>query len=346
MPERAIIDRILHAGVQAPSGDNTQPWSFRIEEGSIAIHAHPELDHPVLNVEGRGTWLATGALIENIVIAAQHEGYEAAVRLFERDGETARISFAPAREKGHRLHSAIEKRHTHRGAYAASLSPEELAALRVHAEEECRIELIDEPHDISAIAQAAVAMEESALRTKKLHYHFFRSILWNSSDNAAGKTGLYIRTTELPPPVQALFRLIRHWPIMRVFSLLGLPRLAAAQNAAVYASSGAMAAIILKRTEPRDFIAAGRCMQRVWLAATEAGLAAQPLAGLIYLEEYVRRTDDAEFDEAMRQRIYTARGIMRAASREGSDTMAMMLRIGVPKSGATARSKRRKPTII
>lgn len=346
MLDRSIMERIIFSGVHAPSGDNTQPWSFRIDGPAIIVYAHPELDHPILNVDDRGTLLATGALIENMVIAARQEGLHASVQLFEREGETARLVLSYEGDTGHELFEAIRMRHTHRGEYHEDLDADALRALAVEPEPHCTLRLITDRKSIREIADSAVAMEESALTTKKLHFHFFRSILWSASDNDRGRSGLFIKTTELPPPVQALFRLIRHWPIMRVFQHLGLPALAAKQNAAVYSASGAIAVISVDRTEPRDFISAGRTMQRLWLAAAKRGLGAQPLAGLIYLAEYVARTDDPDIEPDLKKKIFTAQASMHRISGVKQDTIAMMLRIGTPRKGASARARRRPAKIL
>ncbi|TSC63564.1 MAG: hypothetical protein Athens041674_53 [Parcubacteria group bacterium Athens0416_74] len=346
MIDRDVISRILHAGVQAPSGDNSQPWSFKIDGDAIIVLCHPQMDHPVLNVDARGTYLATGALIENMVIAARHEGLDASVRYFERDGETARMVLSYGSEKGHHLYPAIANRHTHRGAYETPLDASSLELLTVETEEHCRMTLITKPAAIRRIAEASTLMEETALSIKKLHYLFFKSLLWSVRENESGTPGLFIKTTELPAPVQGMFRVIRHWPLMRIFHVLGLPKAAAKSNAEVYASSGAIAALFVTRTEPQDFIAAGRCMQRIWLSATHAGLSAQPLAGLIYLAEYVARTDDQEIGAELKQRIRAARKVLSDTTEERGDTMAMMLRIGIPKQHASSRSKRRPPVIL
>lgn len=346
MIDRGIIQKILVAGVAAPSGDNTQPWSFSVDGDAIIINMHPQMDHPILNVESRGTLLATGALLENIAIAARHEGLDASIRVFEREGETARIVLSYGTDKGHALHHTIHARHTNRGIYAKHLSDEHADVLSSHNEEHCRLVVVSDTKQISQIAEAASMMEETALRTRKLHNLFFKSILWKSHENEAGTTGLYIKTTELPPPIQALFRLIRHWPIMRTLNALGFPKLAAKSNASVYAASGAILAILLDRTEPRDFISAGRLMQRVWLTAEHHGLAAQPLAGLLYLAEYVARSNDSDIDESLKKRILTAKEEIARIIVSGGDTIAMMLRIGVPERTASARTRRRPPRIV
>ena len=89
------IKKIIEVAVNAPSGSNSQPWRFKVREGVIEIIAEPEKDHPILNFRNRGTWIAHGALIENIVILASAFGYKAGVSIFPNKNEkniTARIS--------------------------------------------------------------------------------------------------------------------------------------------------------------------------------------------------------------------------------------------------------------
>lgn len=341
----AQIERILRAAVTAPSGDNSQPWSFTVTGNDIVIHAHTDKDHPILNVAGRGTLLATGAAIENITIAAKHEGFDTIVESFDDSLWSTRMTFAPA-TPGHDRVRALYERHTNRHPYQSTLALGDYEALAgVRAEPHCRVILVTEPTLIRRIAAASTLMEETALRTRKIHSLFFDSIIWRHKDNEQGVSGLFIKTTELPPPVQGLFRLIRHWSVMRLFHAVGFHKLAAKANASVFSQSGACIAVSLDRMTPQDFVSAGRCMQRIWVEATHRGLAAQPLAGLLYLAEYVARTDDADIDADLRKRILAAREEIAGIFQVPAYTLAIMLRVGIPKKPASARAKRRAPLV-
>jgi len=68
MDIKPIITEILNLAVEAPSGDNTQPWRFVVNKNIIFIHKRP--------IEGVHDWgnynllITHGTLIENINIAA------------------------------------------------------------------------------------------------------------------------------------------------------------------------------------------------------------------------------------------------------------------------------------
>lgn len=345
MIERERIERIVSTGVHAPSGDNSQPWSFHIEHDVLDIFAHSDEDHAILNIDARGTYLAIGALIENIAISAEHDGLSAYVVLFPDDKTAARITFIESSASGHRLYDAIRARHTHRGPYGLPESPPVASLKHIH-EPHCTVEVVTDEHAIRAIAQSVSVMEEVALATRKLHRLFFDSILWDAKANSTGAPGLFIKTTELPKPIQVLFRLIRYWPVQRFFNALGLPKAAAGANAAVYERSAAIVAILVKDTQAEDYIHAGRCMQRAWLQLTAEGFVAQPLAGLLYLAEYLERTEDADFDSTLAARALAARTSIEEQLGAARGGVAMLLRCGHPLAPATARSKRRAPRYV
>ncbi len=76
------FERILTAGNSAPSGENCQPWHFVVRGASIEVHLLPERDQSAYAWGQRASYLANGAAIENMVIAASAEGYRVIVNYF------------------------------------------------------------------------------------------------------------------------------------------------------------------------------------------------------------------------------------------------------------------------
>lgn len=341
--DRTTIERILEHAVWAPSGDNSQPWSFTIDGTHLMVWSHAENDHPIFNVEQRGTYIATGALVENIVHAAAEEGLACTVSITEQE-PCVTIDFSPGSTRTHTTVLTIRNRHTNRGAYETALDDTTLEKIRaVEPVSPCRISIVQDRKQIETIATAASVMEETALQTRKLHEAFFKSIFFDAERNTAGHPGLYIKTTELPPPIQLLFRLMRHWPVMRALNAIGFYKIAASGNAAVYTQSAAILAITTPTHSRADIIAVGRTMQRLWLRATELNLAAQPLAGLLYLAEYLSRNNDPEFTHSLSERALEARQQIAQVLNAEPSQVAMLLRIGKPRHSATARAGRRPP---
>ncbi|MGD8241945.1 MAG: ThiF family adenylyltransferase, partial [Desulfobacterales bacterium] len=82
-----IADYILQAAIRAPSGDNCQPWRFRVDQNRISLHLRPEVDRSLFNVDQYASLIACGAAVENMRLAASRYGFEARVNLFSLSSE-------------------------------------------------------------------------------------------------------------------------------------------------------------------------------------------------------------------------------------------------------------------
>jgi len=78
VPGLGIAEQILNLARWAPSGDNTQPWRFRIESPDhIVVLGRDTREHCVYDLRGEASRLAHGALLECIAIAASQHGLRA-----------------------------------------------------------------------------------------------------------------------------------------------------------------------------------------------------------------------------------------------------------------------------
>ena len=118
---RAMIAR----AVQAPSSHNTQPWTFRVDEGRIELRADRTRALPANDPDDRELVISCGCALLNLRVAAAAEGFAARVELMPAPDDPdllARVSFAgnaqPSVEDAH-LAPFIEGRRTYRQAFAA-----------------------------------------------------------------------------------------------------------------------------------------------------------------------------------------------------------------------------------
>ena len=78
MSDSSIAEQILTLARWAPSGDNTQPWRFKIEaDDHIVVLGHDTREHCVYDLRGEASRLAHGALLECIALAASRHGLRA-----------------------------------------------------------------------------------------------------------------------------------------------------------------------------------------------------------------------------------------------------------------------------
>jgi len=69
-------EELIQTAIKAPSGHNTQPWKFRVEENAIIIYPYNERTLPVVDADNHALFISLGCALENLVIAAQHFGFK------------------------------------------------------------------------------------------------------------------------------------------------------------------------------------------------------------------------------------------------------------------------------
>lgn len=346
------LRNILEIAVHAPSGHNYQPWQFLIQGNTIHIHNIPERDTTLFNFRQRGSFIAHGALIENIIIAARTHGYAAQVKLFpdlHNPNLIASVVFEPTPSKTNEpLYEYIRTRSTNRKPY-------KVLPLQKHHREDLlktptevadgEIRLIEDRTLLESLAEILTLNEMLVLQNFHMHQSLFPHILWNAKEDQERKLGLYLKTFELPPPGRVMFRLLQHWPITKQLAKLGLPKIVAKQNKKLYASSSAIGVILLKDEANQDFITGGRIMQRMWLKSTKNGLSVQPVTGLLYLAQRVLSDDQKYFTNKEKKLIIDAYERIKNVFQIKNEVMMMIFRIGYGDQ-PSARAQKLAPQFI
>jgi len=169
------IKKILEVAVHAPSGENCQPWRFSVRKNEIDIFNIPERDQSLYNYGQMASYVAHGALIENILIASSAFGYRAKLNLFPEVGDPNLVAIVfleqgtPVEDP---LHRYIQRRCTNRKPYnTAPLSTDQLAAFTAVAEEIAggKLILIQDRKKIKTLARAGSVNEQVMLSNEFLH---------------------------------------------------------------------------------------------------------------------------------------------------------------------------------
>jgi len=282
------IKEIIIASVNAPSGSNSQPWRFETSGDQINVIAEPKKDHPILNYKNRGTWIAHGALIENIKIAAGALGFKTEIKIFPDPANpnlTAQIKLFEATSLEKELFQVIPERTTNRKKYDLNpLTFEQKKYLGQAVEEvgdEVRVIWIEDINQINRLCQAGAANEIVTLENQKLHELFFDEVVWSREEEQKKMGGLSVETMELKPPEKFGLKLFKHWSIMSKLAKFGLTKKIAAGNAKNYATTPLMGLVAVKNDD-RDFIIAGRVIERIWLKATRLGFSFHLITGTMF----------------------------------------------------------------
>ncbi|MST04169.1 MAG: hypothetical protein EXS49_01195 [Candidatus Pacebacteria bacterium] len=329
------IKKILDISVNAPSGSNSQPWRFEVKENIINIIALPEKDHPILNFNFRGTWVAHGALIENIIITSSSLGYKADFKIFP-DKSNSNITAQIKLEKDisikkDELFDFIPKRSTNRNKFKdINLTSDQESEFLDSIPEisNGRIVFISD-RDLMKSVGGALSMNEVVMfENENLHKLFFNEIVWNKEEEKKRGGGLYIETMGLKFPGNIFIKLFKNWKWMSIANKLGIAKKIAQDNAKNYSSGSVLGSIIVK-DEDQEFITAGRLLERIWLKAEKFGMGLQLITGILFLSRAIKTGSGSLFSKDQIDLINTSHDRISAIFKPNNDeTIALVFRIG------------------
>jgi hypothetical protein len=346
------IKEILEDGVRAPSGENCQPWRFVVSGEKVSLFNVPEADMSLYNVHQHGSYIAHGALLENVRLSAQKYGFSTQVYLFPSQADethVADILFTKCSHDEDALYSAIATRCTNRKDFDGTLlTLEEKSFLKNTAEGLASygsFMIIDDMARMGALGQALAMHEKVLFENKSMHDFFYDHVLWNKQDeDKAG--GFFIDTLEFLPHQLKAVKLLKHWSILKVMNtLFGVSRAISKDNGKKYAASGSFGVFSMRRNTKEDYVYFGMLLERVWLTATKHGIAVHPCNGTLYLMEYIKHTDGDNLSENQKVDIHEAyRTLTTIIKPTNDETISFIVRLGKAEK-PTAVAKRLSPRI-
>jgi hypothetical protein len=283
------LTTILKSGILAPSVDNCQPWSFVIQGTTIDLFLDRQRAEFFGDYQFTASYVTFGTVIENMTVAAAHEKCTLKVDHFPvgSHGPVARLTLLhPADVKQDcDLFSVIAARCTNRRPYSrVSLTAETVTALQnIALPSGARLHLIQDRRAIASVARQAAAIDSIIFNHKQLHFNLFRWLRWDDRSVETSKDGLPLKSLELKSLDAFFLRCMAWWPFQRICNLIGVNHVIGLINSRLLVNAGALAAITMDVTTPEAYIQGGQAMERVWLSATNLGLAVHPFGGLPFL---------------------------------------------------------------
>lgn len=297
---------IAALGTLAPSAHNAQPWTltWRRDEAQLECRHDPARDLPSLDFEHGATWVAFGALVENIELAAAHLGLRADTRVWP-SGDDARlvctVAFAPEpRPRPSSLVPHIVSRVTNRRREQRRPLGEQ-AAQRLGtacAEAGARLQLLCADGALADIGELMGAADRLSLLNRAMHHDVMRGYRWTPEEVRAAPYGLDIATAELTAAERAVFSLLRQWRVLECLAEIGGGRALADLSRTAVASASAVGLLTVPGTSRESYLCGGRAMQRMWLTAAADGIAVHPITTLPYLFARLERGAGSGLDPA------------------------------------------------
>jgi nitroreductase len=279
------ITRPLHAAILAANPHDTQPWLFQVKDNSITLFADRARHLGSFDPFRREMHLGLGAAVENLVVAATAFGFSASVTPVEgrltlspdnAPKAAARIVLRSMPAERGALFAAIAQRHTNRGPYRPdqAVGAETLHRLAgLVSDDSVRAIFVTDKVARSELGALIIAATVRIVGDPQMSAD---SALWfrtGRREIAAHKDGVTVDASGASPFLTAMSKMLPDLDS----KLADEYWLATTRDTQVPTAPVLGILLVRDRLDMRTAIAAGRAWQRLHLALTAAGLAAQPL---------------------------------------------------------------------
>jgi sulfur-carrier protein adenylyltransferase/sulfurtransferase len=345
---------ILNIARWAPSGDNRQPWRFRIQGAdafSVLLDDHSDRD--VYEYRGaEPSILAAGMLLESIRIAASAFGRTMEWHYAGREDMRYRIDvgFTPAAGlEPDPLYSWVPMRSVDRRRYRLRpLTVAQKADLEQSLGNELRVVWHEDLNSRWQLARLSAKATNIRLRIPEAFQVHRRAIDW---DHALSTNGIPAKAVGLDPLTLKVMRwAMGDWSRMQsVNRLLGTIGAQVQLDLLPGIASGAFFTIHLTGALPDSeerigfLLRSGERLQRFWLTATRLGLALQPECAVLAFAHYGHRSISFTKEPNMLKRATALARDFQAKFQKQPEEILFIGRIGTPRSATIRNRSVRRP---
>jgi hypothetical protein len=269
----SIAKQLIPFAVRAPSGHNTQPWQFSVEQDTIRIYPDLSRRLPVVDPDDHALFISLGCALENLVVAAAQQGLAASIDYFPSDEpqECLRVRLSAGADEDEDtgvLFRAIPERQSNRGTYDGraiddsdvarilAASPRDSVEVRAFRVGDPDIEPI-----IGFVREGNIAQFNDPAFVAELvsWIRFSRGEVSNRQDGLAA--------------VALGFPSVPRWLGRWIMTTLVKPEGEAARQEKAIRSSSLLLLFIARENGKRQWVEVGRSFERIALIAASLGIA-------------------------------------------------------------------------
>ncbi len=337
------LKTLVAAAIQAPSGDNLQPWRFQIDPqaGRVTLCIDEARDPSPMNAGQWASRIAVGAALENMLLTAEHNGWD--VALEEPHGEAlAAVRLSHFDTNNTEVELAITTRVTNRRPYDGRPLPQDLLE-RLQGQtarlDGIHTHWIHDRRQLASLASLVSRADALMFGEPSMRHAFLSNVRFDQPCSAEVDQGLSLNSLEVSAVQQIGLRIMARTPD-RLLRLTGAMRIFAMVASKLVQSASGLCLITQEDATPPMDVLAGRAMQQAWLTLTANGLAVQPMMSLPLFENLLRCGTSDLLDSLGRDRTVALLDEFHALTPEiGDGHPAFLMRFGFapPPSGRTGR---------
>lgn len=301
-----VLKEIVKAAIAAPSGGNSQPWKFLYKQGNLYIFHDIHFSHSLLDFNHLGSYVAFGAMLENIGIKAAELNLSVKENVFplKNDKRLIAVLSFEANRSNHPftyLSSSIFNRHTNRTVTERTILPQTILTQLQEAAASisgARLLLYDSPKDIELFAELMTNTERLRFIHPIGHYDTFaKELRFTPEQVLETLDGMDIETLNMTNSERAALQvakdpkaisLLHEWQKGHAFKKISRKPVLAASCIGMITMDG---------DSQEDFLRAGRAVERVWLEATHLGVSFQPVSQAIFFLQRIKHEGGKHFNE-------------------------------------------------
>ncbi|MET9485269.1 Rv1355c family protein [Nocardia sp. NPDC006630] len=320
-PEAAVeqlpadVRDILELAMRSPSGGNTQQWRFAVRGRVIDVVHMPERSHTHRLFEGRETVrrVVLGAVTESIVVAARARGLSAEVEYDPQGADSLVYTRVTVGENGSAataaeiaLGAALIGRYSERTREAGRLLTDaEINALHQAVEPySARLWLSGEEKVKHVYGEGTAIGNRLRTLVAEMHTETFDEFYFRS-DEPGREDGVPLENLGILLPERIALRILSRPTVAEFLHERGEGAGLLEYTRTWAAGASAVGAITAAGTTRRDFVEAGRALQRMWLAATVLGVGVHPTTSLMFEAEMLSGPEGEVFTTGERAEIET-----------------------------------------
>lgn len=271
-----LLETLIRHATLAPSGHNTQPWTFSAQPATIRIHPDPTRRLPVVDPDDHALYISLGCALENLVIAAARHGLSAEVDYFPTDEPEDCLRVALSGDGGvdeealyeGTLYKAIPVRQSNRRRYDRRPIPgHDLdRLLKANCFDSVAVQAF---HTGEPEAEPIIAFVKEGNRVQFNDPAFVDELIswirFSRRETRDRRDGLTATALGFPP--------IPRWLGIFIMKQLVKPESEAKKQEKAIRSSPLLLLFIAGRHDRRHWVDLGRGLQRVALTAASLGIA-------------------------------------------------------------------------
>lgn len=305
-------ETLLNAAIAAPSGGNCQPWRLSFYKGYLCLIHDVYYSESMLDFNHLGTYVAFGAMVENLRLQAAAMGLGIVTKYFPVAEEPLLVGVCyferqPVLADLPRV-EAIYTRVTNRNIgdrIGLTIDERERLIALANQQINVKLHLVEDAAKMDAMAEILSTAEMLLLLHPQGHHEIFtKELRFDPKEVIETGDGLDIDTLNLSKAEKIAMRIANSRVAMEYLLRIGGGEAFKKTTKKAIAHSSALAVISMPFHTAEAYLHAGEFLEALWLESTVLNLSVQPVTQFSFLLARLKHGNGEGFDEEYKGKFF------------------------------------------